>query len=104
MEYKIEETSTSIRYIFELSRVEIACANLSKATLDYIMQLEKTPNIANQLEILVEYFHVLEGTDRATSLARYMRVIQHLHNFQIGNPSYAGSTAGFGATNWFQKK
>ncbi len=90
MEYKIEETSTSIKYIFEVSKEAIANANLSKATLNYIMELEKTPNMANQLEILVEYFHILEGTERVTSLAKYMRVIQHLHSFKVDNPSYAG--------------
>ena len=91
---KIEKTEDSIQYIFEISLEAIANTNLTQIALKDIMDLEKTPSIANQLEVLVEYFHAIEGTNRITSLAQYMRTLQDLYRYSIKNSPY-----GSGGTN-----
>ena len=94
----------SIQYIFEISLEAIANTNLAQTTVNDIMRLEKTPNIANQLEVLVEYFHAIEGTNRITSLAQYMRTLQDLYRYSIKNSTYGATAFGTSARPWTHPK
>lgn len=76
MKYETKIIGDLISHIFTLSLEEIASCELSASTIKLIMELEKNPNIANQLEVLLEYFHAIEGTNRVTSLATYMKYIE----------------------------
>src|SRR3990167_5252084 len=63
------ENEDALIYEFKISLNEVANCELSPDLINKIMKLEIHNNIADQLEILLEYFHAIEGTDRVTSLA-----------------------------------
>jgi len=83
MNYFVNKVNSKLVYTFEVSEKEIAECDFSASTLELIMKLEKTPNIAHQLEVLLEYFHAIEGTDRITELALYMKYIEATHKYNM---------------------
>lgn len=95
MEYSIKDNGFNLVYTFTLSKQEMAACEFSLSTLKNIAELEKDMSIANQLEILLEYFHAIEGTDRITELSQFIRYTQHVHNFKGFGGGFSSRAAPF---------
>ena len=92
---------SSIIYQFEVSKEELANCEFSEKTFKEILKLEKSESIANQLEVLLEYFHAIEKTNRITTLARYLKYLEYTFKFANDTAtatSFYGQTS---ATNYF---
>ena len=105
MEYKVFKPVNGdiIIHQFILPLIEVANCELSPKTIEKIMNLEASVSVADQLEILLEYFHALEGTDRVTSLAQAIRYIEEGFRYANKNPQNYSTAPVYFATSSYYK-
>ena len=95
MKLEIDSTSdpTSITWKFTAGLDEIAKCEFSNETLNFISKLERSPGIADQLEVLLEYFHAIEGTHRTTELANYLHYLNAVNTSPAFNSGMFATSA-----------
>lgn len=94
MKLEYQDMPEGRKYIFITTHEEMANCEFDQKILSKLAKLETEDSVAAQLELLVEYFYKIEGKDRVTTLAQYLKNISDNYkfaqnNFNQNNASYS---------------